>query len=162
VLLFGAVISTLFAFAMLLILRREVEKREKAQEMLQLNEYPLFQFLEAVPLGIFVLDKDGKPLYAHQKAPELLGRGVLPSTELAKLGLVQRAFLAGTDTPYPPEQMPIGRALKGEKSSIEDMEIHQEDGRIVPLQIWGTPVVDMKGQVQYSLAIFSDITERRH
>ncbi len=162
ILVVGAVSATFFAFAALLTIRREVEKREKAQEMLQLNEYRLFQFLEAVPLGIFVLDKDGKPFYANQKARELLGRGIVQSTELDKLGFVQQAFLAGTDNPYPPEQMPIGRALKGEKSSIEDMEIHQEDGRIVPLQIWGTPVVDMKGQVQYALAIFSDITERRH
>lgn len=162
ILLSGGVISSLFAFGALLAIRREVGKREKAQEMLQLNEYRLFQFLEAVPLGIFVLDKDGKPFYANQKARELLGRGVVQSTEVDRLGVVYQAYVAGTDTAYPPEQMPIGRALKGEKSSIEDMEIHQEDGRIIPLQIWGTPVVDMKGQVQYALAIFSDITERRH
>lgn len=162
ILLAGAVSAVFFAIGALFFIRQEVEKREQVQEMLQLNEYRLFQFLEAVPLGIFVLDKHGKPFYANQKARELLGRGVVRSSRMENLEFVQNIFVAGTDTPYPPEQMPIGRALKGEKSTIEDLEIHQDDGRIIPLQIWGTPVVDMKGGVQYALAIFSDITERRH
>jgi signal transduction histidine kinase len=162
ILLFGAATSTLFAFGMLLALRREVEKRERVQEMLQLNEYRLFQFLEAVPLGIFVLDKDGQPFYANQKARELLGKGVIQSADPSQLSTLYEAFRSGTEEPYPPGEIPIARALKGEKSSIEDLEIHHPDGRIIPLQIWGTPVVDMKGRLQYALAIFSDITERRH
>lgn len=162
ILLLGAVSSTLFAFGMLLALRREVEKRERVQEMLQLNEYRLFQFLEAVPLGIFVLDKEGKPFYANQKARELLGRGIVQSADPSQLSALFKAFRAGTEEPYPPGEIPIGRALKGEKSSIEDLEIHLPDGRVIPLQIWGTPVVGMKGELQYALAIFSDITERRH
>lgn len=161
VLLAGAVSSILFAFGMLLALRREIGKREKAQEMLQLNEYRLFQFLEAVPLGIFVLDKDGKPFYANQKARELLGRGIVQSAGPGQLSVLNKTYRVGTEEPYPPDQMPMEKALKGEKSSIEDLEIHQDDGRIIPLQIWGTPVVDMKGKLQYALAIFSDITERR-
>ncbi|HJT24665.1 MAG TPA: CHASE3 domain-containing protein, partial [bacterium] len=161
ILLAGAITATFFAFGALLTIRAEVTKREKVQEALQLNEYRLFQFLEAVPLGIFVLDKNGKPFYANQKARELLGRGLVQSTDGDGLGFVQKAYQIDTDIPYPPDQIPIGKALKGEKSSIEDIEIHQEDGRIIPLQIWGTPVVDMRGELQYALAIFSDITERR-
>jgi len=162
ILLLGAVSSTLFAFGMLLVLRQEVGKREKVQEMLQLNEYRLFQFLEAVPLGIFVLDKSGKPFYANQKARELLGKGVVQSADPSQLSTLYKAYRTGTQEPYPSEEIPIARALKGEKSSIEDLEIHDSDGRIIPLQIWGTPVVNMKGELQYALAIFSDITERRH
>ncbi len=162
ILLSGAVAAVLFAFGALLTIRAEVGKREKAQDLLQLNEYRLFQFLEAVPLGIFVLDRDGKPFYANQKARELLGRGVVQSADPSQLSALYQAYRAGTDEPYPPGEIPISRALKGEKSSIEDLEIHQPDGHIIPLQIWGTPVVDMKGSLQYALAIFSDITDRRH
>ncbi len=162
ILLSGAVAATLFAFGALLTIRAEVGKREKAQELLQLNEYRLFQFLEAVPLGIFVLDKDGKPFYANQKARELLGRGVVQSADPSQLSALYQAYRSGTDEPYPAGEIPIARALRGEKSSIEDLEIHHPDGHIIPLQIWGTPVVDMKGNLQYALAIFSDITERRH
>ena len=162
ILLFGAISAVVFAFGALLALRGEVVKREKVQDLLQLNEYRLFQFLEAIPLGIFVLDKDGKPFYANQKARELLGHGIVKSVGSDEMAVLNQAYVAGTDKPYPPEQLPMNRALKGEKSVIEDLEVHLADGQMLPLQLWGTPVVGMKGEVQYALAIFSDITERRH
>ncbi len=162
ILIFGACTAILFAFGALLTIRSEIGHKEKAQEMLQVNEYRLFQFLEAVPLGIFVLDKDGAPFYANQKARELLGRGILKSATPDTLTVLYGAYVAGTDQIYPAEKLPISRALKGEKSSVDDIEIHPSDGNIIPLQIWGTPVYGIKGEIQYGLAIFADITERRH
>jgi PAS domain S-box-containing protein len=162
ILLAGALSATLFAFGALLFIRREIVKREKVQENLQLNEYRLFQFLEAVPLGIFVLDKEGKPFYANQKARELLGRGIIQTSKSENMSILLGAYMAGTDTPYPSEKLAINRALKGEKSTIEDVEVHRPDGQIIPLQVWGTPVYGINKEVQYALAIFSDITERRH
>jgi PAS domain S-box-containing protein len=162
ILVLGACTATFFAFGALLVIRREIGHKEKAQGMLQVNEYRLFQFLEAVPLGIFVLDRDGKPFYANQKARELLGHGIVKSVGTDEMAVLNHAYLAGNDKPYPPEQLPMNRALKGEKSVIEDLEIHLGDGQVIPLQIWGTPVFGMKEEIQYALAIFSDITERRH
>ena len=162
ILLIGAIAAILFAFGSLLAIRQEILKRERVQEMLQLNEYRLFQFLEAVPLGIFVLDKMGKPFYANQKARELLGHGVIQSEGSDQMDTLKQAYVMGTDQPYPSAQLPMVRALQGEKSVVEDVEIHHSDGRIIPLQIWGAPVFDMKNKLQYSMAIFSDITDRRH
>jgi PAS domain S-box-containing protein len=162
ILISGACISIFFAFGALLAIRREIGQKEKAQELLQVNEYRLFQFLEAVPLGIFVLDKDGKPFYANQKARELLGHGIIKSADSDEMAVLNQAYLTGSNEPYPSQQLPMNRALKGEKSVIEDLEIHLADGQVIPLQIWGTPVFNMKEEIQYALAIFSDITERRH
>lgn len=161
VLVAGAVTATLFAFLSLFAIGQEMRKREGAQELLQLNEHRLFQFLEAVPLGLFVFDKEGKPFYANQKARELLGKGIIPFTESKDLSTNYGIYVAGTEEPYPMEQSPLIRALKGEKSSIEDMEIHHPDGRNIPIQVWGTPVTDLKGRVNFSLLVFSDITERK-
>ncbi len=162
ILLFGGFLSLSLMGMALVIVNREIGQKEKAQGMLQVNEYRLFQFLEAVPLGIFVLDREGKPFYANQKARELLGHGIIKSAGSDEMAVLNHAYVAGTDNPYPPEQLPMIRALKGEKSVIEDLEIHLADGRVIPLQIWGTPVFGMKEEIQYALAIFSDITERRH
>ncbi len=162
ILVLGACTATFFAFGALLTIRSEIGHKEKAQELLQINEYRLFQFLEAVPLGIFVMNKEGAPFYANQKARELLGHGIIKSAGSDEMAVLNQAYRAGTDEPYPSEQLPMNRALKGEKSVVEDLEIHLADGHILPLQIWGTPVFDLKKDIQYSLAIFSDITERRH
>ena len=37
------------------------------------------QFLEAVPVGIGVVDTLGRPYYANQQAIQLLGKGINPS-----------------------------------------------------------------------------------
>lgn len=161
VIIAGGVASTLFAVFALLVIGQEIKKRESAQDLLQLNEHRLFQFLEAVPLGIFVLDEKGKPFYANQKARELLGRGILSFSENQDLSTLYSAYVAGTEEIYPAEKIPIVRALKGERSSVEDIEIHHPDGRVVPIQVWGTPVTDLKGKVSFALAVFSDITERK-
>ena len=161
ILLAGAVTASLFAFFALFAIGREMKKKETAQDLLQLNEHRLFQFLEAVPLGIFVLDAKGKPFYANQKARELLGKGILPFSDTQDLSTVYGAYVAGTEEAYPAEKMPVLRALNGEKSMVEDLEIHHPDGRIIPVQIWGSPVTDLKGNVNFALAVFSDITERK-
>ncbi|HTC22135.1 MAG TPA: CHASE3 domain-containing protein, partial [bacterium] len=103
ILVLGACTATFFAFGALLVIRREIGHKEKAQGMLQVNEYRLFQFLEAVPLGIFVLDRDGKPFYANQKARELLGHGIVKSVGTDEMAVLNHAYLAGNDKPYPPE-----------------------------------------------------------
>jgi PAS domain S-box-containing protein len=160
-LLLGAgTLASVFAFGILLALNGEIRKREKIQEMVQLNEYRLFQYLEAVPLGIFVADQEGRPYYANEKAKELLGKGLVQGATGGQLTETYQAYLQGTDKIYSQEKSPLMRALQGEKCLVEDMEIHRPDGTVMPLQVWGAPVLDRNGKVQYAMTVFSDITDR--
>jgi PAS domain-containing protein len=52
------------------------------------------------------------------------------------------------------------RALKGERTRTDDLEIHRGN-TIIPVEIWGTPVFDEQGKVAYAIATFQDITERK-
>lgn len=141
-------------------LSRDITERKFFTKMLLKNEHRLFQFLEAIPVGIFVTNQDGKPYYANQAAKELLGKSVDPKATPERLSEVYNAYLADSDQLYPMEKMPILRALSGEKSVIEDMEIHHHN-KIVPVQVWGVPILDEVNKVKYSVAVFLDITERR-
>jgi class 3 adenylate cyclase len=40
------------------------------------------------------------------------------------------------------------------------VEIHQGD-KIIPIEVWGTPIFDEKGNIAYAIAAFQDITERK-
>ena len=120
----------------------------------------LFQLLETIPAGVFILDAKGKPVYANQMAQRLLGKGIAREQGPDQLAQVYQAYLAGTFDQYPTSRMPIVRALSGESSMIADMEIHRPDG-IVPLQVWGAPIVDARGELVYATAVFSDITDRK-
>ena len=138
---------------------RDITERKFFTKMLMKNEHRLFQFLEAVPVGVFVLDWSGKPYYANQAAKVLFGKTLDPHVTPEQLAGYYGLYSSETNQPYPSTKMPLARALSGEKSSVEDMEI-RKPGVSVPLQVWGVPIQDDLGRVKYSVGVFLDITER--
>lgn len=124
------------------------------------NEKRLTQFLEAVPVGIAVLDAEGKPYYINQTAQSLLGKGLVTEATSEQLTEVYQIYSAETGQIYPAEQLPIVRALQGEQVTVSDLEIHQED-RIIPVEGVGTPIFDDEGKIIYAITAFQDITPRK-
>ncbi|MEH2238500.1 AAA family ATPase [Nostoc sp.] len=124
------------------------------------SESKMAQFLEAVPVGIGVVDTLGRPCYANQQAIQLLGKGIVPGATPEQLAEIYQLYLAGTDRAYPIENLPVMRALKGDRTRIDDLEIRQNNATI-PVEGWGTPIFDEQGKVIYAIAAFQDITERK-
>ncbi|MBE9224892.1 AAA family ATPase [Phormidium sp. LEGE 05292] len=124
------------------------------------SERRLAQFLEAVPVGVFVTDAHGKPYYANQTAQQILGKGIVPEATPAQLTEVYQVYQAGTEQLYPTEKQPILRALNGENTTIDDMAIHQGD-KIIPLEVSATPIFNEKNEIVYAIAAFQDITQRK-
>ncbi len=116
------------------------------------------EFVQNLPIAIFVVDGEGRPCYANPAAVELLGKGADPDAQ--DLSNVYRAYLSGTDHEYPVERLPLMRALRGESCVVDDMEIRRPEGTI-SLQVWGTPVFDAERGLQYAIAAFTDITSRK-
>ncbi|MEO8890174.1 MAG: AAA family ATPase [Coleofasciculaceae cyanobacterium] len=131
-------------------LYKEVKERESR----------LTQFLEAMPLGISVIDATGKPSYYNQKGQELLGRDIKLDAPSETLLEVYQFFKAGTDQEYPVENLALIRALRGESSVIDDLEIHHQN-KIVSIETSGTPIYDNQGNITYALVVFQDITKRK-
>ncbi|MBW4620758.1 MAG: AAA family ATPase [Cyanosarcina radialis HA8281-LM2] len=124
------------------------------------NEKRLTQFLEAMPIGVFALNAKGQPYYANRAAQQILGQGIAAGTTSDRLTEIYQAYLAGTDQLYPTEKQPIVRALKGESTTADDLEIRQGE-RTIPLEVSATPVFDDRGEIVYAIAAFQDITQRR-
>jgi PAS domain S-box-containing protein len=124
------------------------------------NENRLTQFLDAMPIGVAVLDAEGQLYYINQKAEEILGKGVVPDTSSEKLSEVYQVYQAGTNQKYPTDNFPIVRALKGESATADDAEVHQGD-KIIPLEIFATPIYDQQGNIVYAINTLQDITERK-
>jgi PAS domain S-box-containing protein len=132
----------------------------KLYSKLRDGESQINQFLEAVQVGIGVLDATGRPYYVNQRGIQLLGKGVDPTATPDHLAEVYQVYLAGTDQTCSPEEMPIVRALRGERTRTDVLEIHRGE-TIIPIEAWGTPVFDEHGNVAYAIVAFQDITERR-
>ncbi|MBW4428582.1 MAG: AAA family ATPase [Nostoc desertorum CM1-VF14] len=127
---------------------------------LRASESRMKQFLEAVPVGIGVLDAAGRVYYVNQRGIQLMGKGIDPSVTSEQIPEIYQFYLAGTDQNYPTEKLPAIRALSGECTTVDDLEIHQNNATI-PVEVWGTPVFDEQGNVAYAIAAFQDITERK-
>jgi rsbT co-antagonist protein RsbR len=138
----------------------DMSESRRVEATLRDSEQRLLRFLDALPVGVFVVEPDGRPFYANRSATEILGKGIIPDTTTGQLAEVYRAFVAGTDQLYPTERMPLVRALSGEASSVDDMEIERPDGRIL-IEIHGAPIRDAEGRIIYGMVSFIDITLRR-
>ncbi|MEG4940899.1 AAA family ATPase [Microcoleus sp. F4-D5] len=124
------------------------------------SENRLAQFLEAIPVGVTVLDASGKPYYSNRVAIQLTGKGVIPEVTSEQIPEVYQLYQAGTQQEYPSAELPGVRALRGESATADDMEIHQGN-KIIPIEAWGTPIYDEKDNISYAIVAFQDITERK-
>ncbi|NUN68707.1 MAG: PAS domain S-box protein [Bacteroidetes bacterium] len=157
---FGGFVSIMLMAIVFLFLMREVRHRTKAEKEVRDSEKRFISFLETVPAGIYIMTADGTPYYANEEAKKILGAGILPGASAENLPEVYRAYVQGTDTPYPADALPIVRALRGERSTVTDVEIWKPDA-VVPLFITGAPIYNSDGALQYAMAAFVDIAEQK-
>ncbi|MEB3182218.1 MAG: adenylate/guanylate cyclase domain-containing protein [Nostocaceae cyanobacterium] len=127
---------------------------------LQENKNRLQQFLEAIPIGVAVVDSQGKTDYINQTAKEILDQSIDFGITIEQISQVYPVYKAGTSENYPVHESPIIRALHGENVKVDDIEIHKPE-KIIPLEISATPIYDSEGNIVYALKTIQDITERK-
>ena len=145
----------------------EIQKRQEANEELRrvnealsASESRLNQFLAALPVGVSVYNPDGTIAYFNEAARQLLGADTIPESTAQQLAATYQLYVANTDRLYPPDDLPILRALRGEFVLVDDVEIRQ-NGKITALEIGTTPIFDSSGKIAYAIAAFQDISDRK-
>ncbi|MBW4465833.1 MAG: EAL domain-containing protein [Pegethrix bostrychoides GSE-TBD4-15B] len=146
-----------------LTVREALRSYEQTQQLqaqhlaLTQSEAQLRQFLEAMPVAVGVHDPAGNSYYANRLARELLGDQAASAPLHASEYLT---YVAGTQQQYPSARLPILRALQGEASTVDDLELERGHQRI-PLEVSGVPIYDASGEISYAIIAFQDITERK-
>ncbi|MDQ6724795.1 MAG: PAS domain S-box protein [Actinomycetota bacterium] len=156
----GATLAVSIGFLVSRRARRFATTEERLAESEGESRRRLEQFMDAMPVGVFVADRNGEPYYANPEAERLLGRGIVPGLDRSDLAEIYDVYMAGTQCPYPTEAMPLLRALRGEDSHADDMEIRRADGAI-PVEVWGKAVLAGDGSVEFGIAAFADASTRR-
>ncbi|HEY5039929.1 MAG TPA: PAS domain S-box protein, partial [bacterium] len=140
---------------------RDITERKFFIKTLLNNEHRLFQFLDAVPIGIFVRDKSGMSYYANQTAKKIFGMDLIKNRiPIDKASQMYDFRVAGTNEAYPIEKLPVIRALKGEKSFVDDLEL-RHGNEITPLHSWGAPIFDEHDEIKYVLAAVMDVSRQK-
>jgi len=139
-------------------------ERKKTEEALRLSREQQAIILQGVADGITAQDSKGRMIYANDAAARLIG---FPSPQAlldASVSEIMQNFVVMDETgqPLPLERLPGRQALKGEKPEttlvrFRVLKTGEEHWSLVS----AAPVLDERGQVQFAVNIFHDVTERR-
>jgi predicted ATPase/GAF domain-containing protein len=141
-------------------LERENRERQRAEVALRASEAKLVELLEGLPVGVLVVEPGGTISFSNRAAKQILERDKFPPVGTENFTTAYQMFVHGTDDRYPPERTVSARALRGESSMLDDMEIVVGDRRVATAS-WGTPVRAPDGSVKYAIVAFQDITAEK-
>ncbi len=151
-----------------LLLAAVSEEAHSAQELLRLAERRhseksllLESVVKSISDAVIAADANGKFIAFNTAAETMLGLGPVPAgpKEWSRL---YGAFRPDGVTPFPPEELPLARAIAGEVTNDVEMWI-KNPGRPegIRISLSGRPLVDNQGVRQGGVLILRDITEQR-
>jgi PAS domain S-box-containing protein len=118
----------------------------------------LWHVIDSLADGIVVADLDGRCLLSNAAARRLFATDFadVPAAEWTS---VFGCLLPDMATPYPPQDMPLARTLRGEVvSNLELFMINVWEPRGVWLSVNGTPIRDPRGNIEGGVVVLRDIT----
>lgn len=124
---------------------------DEASELLRRGSARLHAIIDRIPQGLVIVRApDGVLALANPVATGILG--------LDRDGRATRPVLTAAGLPYPPEQSPLARALRGEICSGEEIQVEVGPGRRTALLVSAAPLLGTDGQVEEAVLVFQDIT----
>ena len=120
------------------------------------------EFLTAIfknlAVGVVICDSDGHFLFFSPEAERILGVGAMDAG-FAAWSTVYGLYRPDMVTPYPPDELPLARAMRGEEALHELIFVRNPQR---PAGLWidasGTPLWDSSGKVCGGVVVFSDIS----
>jgi len=141
-------------------LARQAEELARSGQALEAQTLTLRSVLDSMTEGLAAVDEQGKFVIWNAAAERILGMGAtdLPNPEWSgHYGL----FMPDTVTPFPTEQMPVLRAIRGEVSTTEMYVRNQRLPQGAWIEVSAGPRKDGDGMVCGGVAAFRDITKRK-
>ena len=152
------------------VLVRDVTALKEAEHRLEQTITELQnqnQLMEAVlnhmSDGVILADKEGQYIMANRTAQQMVGQSPQQPVGVSNAVELYGFFLPDEKTPYPADQLPIARALRGELADNIGMFIYNpsvmREG--IHLNISARPLYDAQGAITGSVSVSRDVTEIR-
>jgi PAS domain S-box-containing protein len=145
-------------FGVVLVFRDITEKKQAEEETKRQKEL-LQLILASIADGVVVADSNGKFLLFNAAAEQVLGTGATeksPNEWPDQYGV----YLPDTVTPYPSDQLPLVRTMRGE--NVDAIEIFIRNPQVPQgrfLSITGRPLKGEDGVLQGGVVVFHDMSE---
>jgi PAS domain S-box-containing protein len=135
-----------------------MRRKRAAEELARTNEI-LQSILSNMGDAVIVADRGGNFLLFNPAAERMFGKGAMqmPSTEWShRYGL----YLPDKVTPFPHDQLPMTRSIRGEEvDNVEMFVRHERAPHGLWTEITGRPLRDTSGDVLGGVIVCRDITQ---
>jgi PAS domain S-box-containing protein len=139
---------------------RSIEALSQDKALAEFERLSMGALLDALPVGVFVADGNGRILRANAVGERIWG-GAPRARDVAAYR-EYRAWWADTGKPIAAEDWAMARALRtGETSVGEVIDIRRFDGSAGTILNSAAPMRDPQGRVLGAVAVLQDITEYR-
>jgi PAS domain S-box-containing protein len=137
---------------------RDITEKKRAEEETKRQKELLQLILGSIADGVVVADSDGKFLLFNAAAEQVVGIGATDTTP-DQWSDRYGNYLPDGVTSYPPNELPLVRAMRGE--SVDEAEVFIRnakvpDGRL--LSVTGRPLRGEDGALRGGVVVFHDIT----
>jgi PAS domain S-box-containing protein len=142
-------------------LEREVLERKAAEESLRQKTHLFEAVLNSIGDGVVAADERGEFLVFNPAAERMLRKGATsaPASEWSE---IYGCYLPDTVTPYPSEELPLARAMRGERVNEEELFVRRTDmNDDLWLSVNGSPLVGEDGTPRGGVVVFRNFTERK-
>ena len=146
-------------------LERRVAERSAALEekasLLRNQARLLESILNSMAEGVVVTDENGRMLLFNPAGERIVGMGKtdFPSERWSE---VYHLFLPDGKSPFPPGELPLTRAIRGEPTDDVELVVHRSEwSRGVLLSATGRPLLADDGEIKGGVIVFRDITARK-
>ena len=133
---------------------RRAEELASSRVALETQTLMLQSVLDSMGEGLIAADREGNFLIWNDSANKLMGRKAsnLPTEQWTPH---YQVFLPDEITPYPPDRLPLVRALHGESVQVELMVEHPDRANRVCLEVTARPLKDNQGTCGAALPCFA-------
>src|SRR5208282_4120016 len=141
-------------------LTRQTEELVRSQQALEAQKYMLQSVLDSMEEGLVVADELGNFIIWNPAAARIVGLGGanVPPEEW---GSYYGTYLPDTITPFPTDQNPLVRAIRGEVCSTEIFIRNPKLEHGVWIESNGAPLRDKNGALRGGVVAFRDITQKK-
>lgn len=139
----------------LINLRKQLEFTKRSSQL------RLQTILDALPVGIFISDCQGKVLQTNGLAQEIWGGNSIPPSRIAECWS-RRGWWAETGEPVEDQDWALARAItKGETSKEEVINIQRLDGTKGTILNYAAPFINDRDEIEGAVVVLQDVTKRQ-
>lgn len=139
--------------------RKKLEtERDEAARKLRDNEKRISLILENIGEGVVVADHKKRIVLLNQMAEEILE--LHSDAEAVDWTQQYDIFYSDGRVVFPAQNLPLERALRGEKTDEEEIVLRDPERRVTKrLKVTGRPIFDDRGNVRAAVATIKDVTK---